>query len=73
MVVFPDGTTGRPELTPMIDVATMTPTAAILFPGSTKGIDVAALVLARSLTPRCPCNPAGTKNSRSRAQSCLPT
>lgn len=51
MVVFPDGTTGRPELTTMIDVATMTPTAAILFPESTKGIDVAALVLARSLTP----------------------
>ena len=51
MVVFPDGTTGRPELTTMIDVATATPTAAILFPESTKGIDVAALVLARSLTP----------------------
>ncbi|MFJ3311394.1 hypothetical protein ACIPJU_01060 [Micrococcus endophyticus] len=51
MVVFPDGKTGRPELTTMIDVATMTPTAAILFPESTKSIDVAALVLARSLTP----------------------
>ncbi|OMH28183.1 integrase [Tersicoccus phoenicis] len=51
MVVFPDGTTGRPELTTMIDVATMTPTAAMLFPEATKGIDVAALVLARSLTP----------------------
>ncbi|GAA1754329.1 Mu transposase C-terminal domain-containing protein [Nostocoides vanveenii] len=51
MVVFPDGTTGRPELTTMIDVATMTPTAAVLFPEATKGIDVAALVLARSLIP----------------------
>lgn len=51
MVVFPDGTTERPELTTMIDVATMTPTAAILFPEATKGIDVTALVLARSLTP----------------------
>lgn len=70
MVVFPDGTTGRPELTTMIDVATMTPTAAILFPEATKGIDVAALVLARSLTP-LPMQP-GWNEELSLSRSVLP-
>lgn len=51
MVVFPDGSTGRPELTTMIDVATRTVTAAVLMPEATRGSDLAALVLARSLTP----------------------
>ncbi|MGC4174017.1 Mu transposase C-terminal domain-containing protein [Demequina sp.] len=51
MVLFPDGTTGRPELTSMIDVATRTVCAAVLLPESTKGVDVAALVLIRALTP----------------------
>lgn len=51
MVVYPDGTTGRPELTTMIDLATRTLCAAVLFPEATAGIDVAAQVLARSLAP----------------------
>ncbi len=51
MVVYPDGTTGRPELTTMIDLATRTLCAAVLFPEATTGIDVAALVLGRSLAP----------------------
>jgi len=51
MVVYPDGTTGRPELTTMIDLATRTLCAAVLFPEATTGIDVAAHVLARSLAP----------------------
>ncbi|GAB2514739.1 Integrase core domain protein [Corynebacterium atrinae] len=70
MVVFPDGTTGRPELTSMIDVATRTVSAAILFPESTTSIDVAALVLARSLTP-LPMQP-GWAEELSLSRSVLP-
>jgi hypothetical protein len=50
MVVFPDGTTGRVDLTVALDIATRTPCAAILRPVATKAVD-AAVLLARAVTP----------------------
>lgn len=50
MVVFPDGSTGRVDLTVALDIATRTPCATIVRPVATKGVD-AALLLARALTP----------------------
>lgn len=70
MVVYPDGSNGRPELTSMIDVATRTVSAAVLFAESTTGVDVAALVLARSLTP-LPMQP-GWSRELSLSRSVLP-
>ncbi len=51
MVVMPDGTVSRPMLVGMIDIATRTVCGARLAPGPTKGVDLAAAVLGRSLTP----------------------
>lgn len=51
VVVMPDGTVSRPVLVGMIDIATRTVCGARLAPGPTKGVDLAASVLARSLTP----------------------
>jgi hypothetical protein len=50
MVVYPDGSTGRVDLTAALDIATRTPCAAILRPVATKSVD-AAMLLARALTP----------------------
>lgn len=50
MVVYPDGSTGRVDLTLALDVATRTPLAAILRPIATKSVD-AAVLLARAMTP----------------------
>ncbi|MDB2197163.1 Mu transposase C-terminal domain-containing protein [Mycobacteroides abscessus] len=50
MVVFPDGSTGRVDLTVALDIATRTPCATVVRPVATKGVD-AALLLARTLTP----------------------
>ncbi len=50
MVVYPDGSTGRLDLTLALDVATRTPLAAILRPVATKSVD-AAVLLARAMTP----------------------
>jgi hypothetical protein len=50
MVVFPDGSVGRVDLTAALDIATRTPCAAILRPVATKAVD-AAVLLARALTP----------------------
>lgn len=50
MVVNPDGSTGRVELTLALDIATRTALAAILRPAATKAVD-AAVLLARALTP----------------------
>jgi len=50
MVVFPDGSAGRVDLTAALDIATRTPFAAILRPVATKAVD-AAVLLARALTP----------------------
>jgi hypothetical protein len=50
MVVFPDGSVGRVDLTVALDIATRTPCAAILRPVATKAVD-AAVLLARALTP----------------------
>lgn len=50
MVVFPDGSTGRADLTIALDIATRTPCATLLRPVATKGVD-AAVLLARALTP----------------------
>lgn len=49
-VMYPDGSTGRPELTIGIDVATRSIVAAYLSPLATKDID-AAMLLVRILTP----------------------
>jgi hypothetical protein len=50
LVLNPDGSTGRVDLTMALDIATRTPMAAILRPVATKAVD-AAVVLARALTP----------------------
>lgn len=50
MVVYPDGSKGRVDLTAAIDVATRVPIAAIVRPVATKAVD-AAVLLARALTP----------------------
>ncbi|MFJ2864013.1 hypothetical protein [Kitasatospora sp. NPDC087314] len=50
MAVFGDGTTGRPELTIALDVATRSILAAVLRPASTKAVD-AALLLAEMAVP----------------------
>jgi putative transposase len=50
MVVYPDGSTGRADLTLALDIATRTPCSAILRPIATKSVD-AAVLLARALTP----------------------
>jgi hypothetical protein len=50
MVVFPDGSTGRPDLTVAIDVATRTPLVGLVRPEATKAVD-AAVLLAKALTP----------------------
>jgi putative transposase len=50
MVIYPDGSAGRVDLTIALDIATRTPCAAILRPVATKSVD-AAILLARSLTP----------------------
>ncbi|MGV0594960.1 Mu transposase C-terminal domain-containing protein [Mycolicibacterium porcinum] len=50
MVVNPDGSTGRAELTLALDIATRTALAAVLRPTATKAVD-AAVLLARALTP----------------------
>ncbi|WP_427019131.1 Mu transposase C-terminal domain-containing protein (plasmid) [Pseudarthrobacter sp. P1] len=50
MVIYPDGSTGRVDLTVALDVATRTPLGAILRPVATKAVD-AAVLLARAMTP----------------------
>lgn len=50
LVLNPDGSTGRVDLTMALDIATRTPLAVILRPVATKAVD-AAVVLARALTP----------------------
>lgn len=50
MVLYPDGSTGRVDLTIALDVTTRTPLAAILRPVATKAVD-AAVLLARAMTP----------------------
>ncbi|MEW2489324.1 Mu transposase C-terminal domain-containing protein [Streptomyces sp. NPDC048411] len=50
LAVFDDGTTGRPELTIAIDVATRAILAAVLCPAGTKAVD-AALLLAEMAVP----------------------
>ncbi len=50
LVVYPDGSTGRADLTVALDIATRTPCSAILRPIATKSVD-AAVLLARALTP----------------------
>jgi len=50
LVIYPDGSTGRVDLTVMLDIATRTLCAAILRPIATKSVD-AAVLLARALTP----------------------
>ncbi|OBG88667.1 integrase [Mycobacterium sp. E802] len=69
MVVNPDGSTGRVELTLALDIATRTALAAILRPAATKAVD-AAVLLARALTP-LPMQPAWAA-SLSFSRSMLP-
>lgn len=44
MVVYPDGSSGRVDLTVALDIATRTPLAAILRPVATKAVDAAVLL-----------------------------
>lgn len=48
--LHPDGTTGRPELTIGVDIATRSILAAVLRPGGTRAVD-AALLLAKMAVP----------------------
>ncbi|WP_123304717.1 DDE-type integrase/transposase/recombinase [Bogoriella caseilytica] len=50
LALYQDGSTGRPELTVALDIATRVPLAAILRPKAAKGVD-AAMLLARAMTP----------------------
>lgn len=50
MVIYPDGSTGRVDVTAAIDIATRTVLAAIARPVATKAVD-AAVLLARAMTP----------------------
>ncbi|MCQ9166154.1 Mu transposase C-terminal domain-containing protein [Arthrobacter sp. STN4] len=50
MVIYPDGSTGRVDLTVALDVATRTPLGVILRPVATKAVD-AAVLLARAMAP----------------------
>uniref|UniRef100_UPI003F496306 hypothetical protein n=1 Tax=Nonomuraea bangladeshensis TaxID=404385 RepID=UPI003F496306 len=59
LVVFDDGVVGRVELTGMVDLATRTVAAGMLRP-ATKSVD-AALLLARTVTPRSRCVQAGSR------------
>lgn len=70
MVRYPDGSTGRVDLTAAVDVATRVPVAAILRPVATKSVD-AAILLARALTP-LPMQP-GWDASLSYSRSILPS
>jgi putative transposase len=69
MVIFPDGSTGRVDLTVMLDVATRSLCSAILRPVATKSVD-AAVLLARALTP-LPMQP-GWNRSVAFSRSILP-
>jgi putative transposase len=69
MVMFPDGSIGRVDLTVMLDVATRTLCSAILRPVATKSVD-AAVLLARALTP-LPMQP-GWNRSVAFSRSILP-
>lgn len=69
MVVYPDGSSGRVDLTFALDIATRTPLAAILRPVATKAVD-AAVLLARAMTP-LPMQP-GWDASLSYSRSVLP-
>lgn len=69
MVIYPDGSTGRVDLTIALDIATCTPCAAILRPVATKSVD-AAVLLARALTP-LPLQP-GWDDSLAFSRSVLP-
>ena len=70
MVVYPDGTTGRPDLTILFDIATRTLSATMLRAVATKSVDVAAFLLAKALTP-LPMQP-GWDESMSFSRSILP-
>lgn len=50
MLIYPDGSTGKADLTVALDIATRTPLAAVLRPEATKAVD-AAVLLARAMTP----------------------
>lgn len=51
MVLYPDGTAGRPDLTVLYDIATRTISATMLRAVATKSVDVAGFLLAKALTP----------------------
>ncbi|MGH7920423.1 MAG: Mu transposase C-terminal domain-containing protein [Candidatus Dormibacteraceae bacterium] len=69
MVIYPDGSAGRVDLTLMLDVTTRTLCSAILRPVATKSVD-AAVLLARAMTP-LPMQP-GWNRSVSFSRSILP-
>ena len=50
LVLYPDGGSGRVDLTIALDIATRTILAAVLSPVAAKAVD-AALMLARAMTP----------------------
>lgn len=70
MVIYPDGSTGRIDVTAAIDVATRTVLAAIARPVATKSVD-AAVLLARAMTPLT--MQPGWPESLAYSRSILPT
>ncbi|MFX0539517.1 Mu transposase C-terminal domain-containing protein [Ornithinimicrobium sp. Y1847] len=70
MVIFPDGTIGRPDVTIAIDVATRTLCANMLLAGATKSADAASILLARTMTPMW--MQPGWKETLAYARSILP-
>lgn len=70
MVIYPDGSTGRIDVTAAIDIATRTVLAAIARPVATKAVD-AAVLLARAMTPLT--MQPGWPESLAYSRSILPT
>lgn len=70
LVIFPDGSIRRPDLTIAFDVATRTICATMLLAGAAKSADAAGILLARTLTPLA-MHP-GWDESLSHARSILP-
>lgn len=70
MVIYPDGTTGRIDVTAAVDIATRTILAVIARPVATKAVD-AAVLLAKAMTPLT--LQPGWPDSLAYSRSILPT
>ncbi|MGA5799105.1 hypothetical protein ACPC4G_31965 [Streptomyces cellulosae] len=71
LAVFDDGTTGRPELTIAVDVATRVILAAVLRPAGSKAVDAALLLAERAVPhPACPTWPDALRLGHTQLPQC---